>query len=280
MKLNPSVTKKNFLSMLEILIVACARYRVTLRSTGLDLTPTDEPLQRGHYDIRPYSRKDRISITDEPCITRTLSHTSIGRDDTFRTQVRARDGRCVITGVVNAEAYRDRWRGFNAAHVVPLSSEDSWLQSGFSRWITNKTGERDTGINSCPNGLLMQSNIHDLFDSLDFSINPDDGYKITCFDADTFRIDGRVLDPICRNRADDLGVRNELLRWHFRQAVLANMRGAGEPSFETDFPPGTDMIGEILSGPAAPKRMEAELFSRLNQYSLTTESLHTPVGQE
>ncbi|KAK9372161.1 uncharacterized protein V1513DRAFT_453139 [Lipomyces chichibuensis] len=39
--------------------------------------------------------------------------------------------------------------------------------------------------------------------------------------------------------------------WHFRQAVLANMRGAGEPSFEMDFPPGTDMIGEILGGPFA-----------------------------
>lgn len=26
-------------------------------------------------------------------------------------------------------------------------------------------------------------------------------------------------------------------RWHFRQAVLANMRGAGQPVFENDFPP-------------------------------------------
>ncbi|KAK9336853.1 hypothetical protein LIPSTDRAFT_75706 [Lipomyces starkeyi NRRL Y-11557] len=46
------------------------------------------------------------------------------------------------------------------------------------------------------------------------------------------------------------------------------MRGAGQPkpSFETDFPPGTDMMGEILSGPAA-KQMEAEPFSRLGGYS-------------
>ncbi|KAK9364517.1 hypothetical protein V1509DRAFT_643596, partial [Lipomyces kononenkoae] len=58
-----------------------------------------------------------------------------------------------------------------------------------------------------------------------------------------------------------------LLRWHFRQAVLANMRGAGEPIFETDFPPGSDMVGEIISGPEAAKRMEAELFSRLHGLS-------------
>lgn len=56
---------------------------------------------------------------------------------------------------------------------------------------------------------------------------------------------------------------DQLLRWHFRQAVFANMRGAGEPAFEHDFPPGSDMMGEIQRGPKAAERMEFELFSRL-----------------
>jgi hypothetical protein len=56
---------------------------------------------------------------------------------------------------------------------------------------------------------------------------------------------------------------DELLRWHFRQAVLANMRGAGEPIFEHDFPPGSDVVGQILEGPRSAERMEHELFSRL-----------------
>ena len=47
---------------------------------------------------------------------------------------------------------------------------------------------------------------------------------------------------------------DQLLRWHFRQAVLANMRGAGEPIFEFDFPPGTDMMGEILGGPEGSRK--------------------------
>ncbi|KAK9326603.1 HNH endonuclease-domain-containing protein [Lipomyces starkeyi] len=265
--LNPSVTEKNFLSMLGVLIVASGPYHVTLRSTGHDLTPTDQPLQPGHYDIRPYSRKDTISITDEPWIMRIISQSSSGRENTFRTEVRKRDGKCVITGTINRRANRDNWTGFHAAHIFPLSSEDYWVQSGFSRWITNK-GERDTGINSCQNGLLMKPTIHELFDGFYFSINPDDGYKITCFDEDNERLDGKILDPVCRDPSNDRSVRDELLRWHFCQAVLANMRGAGEPSFETDFPPGTDMMGEILSGPAAAKRMEAELFSRLGGYFL------------
>lgn len=56
---------------------------------------------------------------------------------------------------------------------------------------------------------------------------------------------------------------DQALRWHFRQAVLANMRGAGEPVFEHDFPPGTDMAGEIRSGPKAAERMAFELYTRL-----------------
>ncbi|KAK9485388.1 hypothetical protein V1527DRAFT_496707 [Lipomyces starkeyi] len=243
LRLNPSVTEKNFLSMLDILIVASGPYRVTLRSTGVDLMRTENALQPGQYDIWPHSRRDTITITDELCITRILSKTKTGRDETFRRRVRERDGKCVITGVVNTG------------------------QSGFFRWITNRMDERDTGINSCQNGLLMQSSIHQKFDGFHFSVNPDDGYKITCFDTDPFSIDGRILDPICRDPNSEDSARNELLWWHFRQTVLANMRGAGEPSFEMDFPPGSDMMGEILSGPEAGKRMEAELFSRLNGIS-------------
>jgi len=41
------------------------------------------------------------------------------------------------------------------------------------------------------------------------------------------------------------------------------MRGAGEPVFENDFPPGCDMVNEVLGGPKAAERMEFELFSRL-----------------
>lgn len=43
-----------------------------------------------------------------------------------------------------------------------------------------------------------------------------------------------------------------------------NVKGAGEPIFEHDFPPGSDMAGEILRGPKAAERMEYELYSRLS----------------
>ncbi|KAK9242638.1 HNH endonuclease-domain-containing protein [Lipomyces tetrasporus] len=272
MRLNPSVTERNFLFMLGIIIVATGPYRVTLRSTGVDVMATNDALRPGHYDIRPYSRRDRIAISDEPWITRVLSKTITGRDDFFRVRVRERDGKCVITGTVNDNAPSELWVGFEAAHIFPVSSEEYWMQNGLSLWITNRIGAHDTGINSSQNGLLMLSNIHQSFDGFHFSINPDDGYKITCFDYNPFKIDGRLLDPVCRESSGEDGARDTLLRWHFRQAVLANLRGAGEPIFEMDFPPGSDMMGEIISGPDASRRMEAELFSRLNAYPSRNEA--------
>jgi len=56
---------------------------------------------------------------------------------------------------------------------------------------------------------------------------------------------------------------DRLLRWHFRQAVLANMRGTGEPILEHGFPPGSGIAGDIINGPKAAERMGFELFSRL-----------------
>jgi hypothetical protein len=91
-----------------------------------------------------------------------------------------------------------------------------------------------------------------------------------CFDHDRKKIAGKHFEQ--RPINDPQRPSDQLLRWHFRQAVLINMRGAGEPVFEHDFPPGSDIVGEILEGPKAPERMEFELFNRLaTQFDLTKE---------
>ncbi|KAI5805559.1 hypothetical protein DFH27DRAFT_600048 [Peziza echinospora] len=77
--------------------------------------------------------------------------------------------------------------------------------------------------------------IHKQFDQYLISVNPDDDYKVVSFNLNPFGLDGRKLDPACLNPTDPHRVSDQLLRWHFRQCVLANMRGAGEPIFEDDF---------------------------------------------
>jgi len=82
-----------------------------------------------------------------------------------------------------------------------------------------------------------------------------------CFVDDDIGIAGTYLDQEFLNNPQRPV--DQLLRWHFRQAVFVNMRDAGEPMFEHDFPPGSDMMGQILRGPKAAERMEFELFNRL-----------------
>ncbi|KAG9235943.1 hypothetical protein BJ875DRAFT_373223, partial [Amylocarpus encephaloides] len=130
----------------------------------------------------------------------------------------------------------------------------------YNRWVTTQP-ESGGSINSVQNGILLGSAIHQLFDAYDLSINPDDNYNIVFFTLDGDNLAGKYLNQQFRD--DPLRPADQLLRWHFRQAVLANMRGAGEPGFEHDFPPGSDIVSEILDGPKPVERMEFELFSRL-----------------
>ena len=53
------------------------------------------------------------------------------------------------------------------------------------------------------------------------------------------------------------------------------MKGAGEPIFEYDFPPGSDMVGDILRGPRPAERMEFELFGRLAAQAVGREGIST-----
>jgi hypothetical protein len=88
-----------------------------------------------------------------------------------------------------------------------------------------------------------------------------DNYKVVCFRLENEGVAGKYLGEQFVN--DPHRPVDPLLRWHFRQAVIANMKGLEEPIFECDFPPGADMMGEIRSGPMAAGWMEFQLFSRL-----------------
>jgi hypothetical protein len=71
----------------------------------------------------------------------------------------------------------DDWTGFEAAHIFPLAYEGHWTEHGYDRWITIPPKKGGT-INSVQNGLLLESAIHQLFDSYSLSINPD--VRIPC----------------------------------------------------------------------------------------------------
>ncbi|CAK7212761.1 hypothetical protein SEUCBS140593_001612 [Sporothrix eucalyptigena] len=167
---------------------------------------------------------------------------------------------------------RNEWTRFQAAHIFPLAYEQQWIDGNYSQYISlvPTTGG---SINSVQNGLLLRSDLHDGFDQYLFSINPRANYKVIVFsetfdDLDKLALDRQLLDDVRRPP-------DELLWWHFTQAVLANVRGAGAPIFEHDFPPGSDIMGEIREGPHAKQRLEFELSSRLANYVDIVDTMST-----
>ncbi|KAF2185832.1 hypothetical protein K469DRAFT_707505 [Zopfia rhizophila CBS 207.26] len=255
--LTSGVTNTNFYSMVEIFVIFSGTF--FLRDGGeTKIERDDYPLQPGKYYI---FSDNSFHINNEPWLVRTISRASGTRVAAFTEAVRNRDRRCVITGAIvyTLDGF-DFWTGFEAAHVFPLAYEGHWIDHDYGRWITIQP-TKGGSINSVQNGLLLDSAVHQLFDAYDISINPDDNYKVVAFRPNSRVVGGQHLDPAYFARPD--APVDSLLRWHFRQAVLANMRGAGEPVFEHDFPPGSDIVGDILQGPKAGERMEFELFSRL-----------------
>ncbi|KAF2472076.1 uncharacterized protein BDR25DRAFT_284536 [Lindgomyces ingoldianus] len=254
--LTNGVTNNNFYSMVEILVLFASSFELQ-DGDDTKIEKNDDPLRSGKYYIHA---PNSFSIYDEAWLVRTISNASGTRVQSFRDAVRKRDGRCVISGNVAVMAQFDVWDGFQAAHVFPIAYEGHWKDHGYDRWITIQP-DNGGAINSVQNGMLLRNDIHHLFDTYNLSINPDDNYKIVFFALDAYGLAGKHLDQIFIN--DPQRPVDQLLRWHFRQAVLANMRGAGEPRFEHDFPPGSDIVGDILNGPKPAERMEFELFSRL-----------------
>jgi len=93
-----------------------------------------------------------------------------------------RDRRCFITGEEALGAPYDSWESFEAAHIFPLAYEGYWVEHDYSRWITIQPA---TGgyINSVQNGLLLESGVHQLFNSYLISINPNVGVPIFFYRA-------------------------------------------------------------------------------------------------
>lgn len=117
-----------------------------------------------------------FEVNNETPLLRMISLQTGTRVQTFTNAVRSRDKQCVISGNRVFGAHLDFWTGFEAAHIFPLAFEGLWNDHNFDRWIKSPpNGEKIKGgkINSEQNGLLLRSDIHQLFDMYLVSINPD-----------------------------------------------------------------------------------------------------------
>ncbi|RPA90001.1 hypothetical protein L873DRAFT_1590213, partial [Choiromyces venosus 120613-1] len=137
---NGSVTEANFLHMLGIVLVMEAPICVQHRTSGHIVSLISSLLAIGKYDI--YCDCP-IQLNNGPWVNRVLTHNVSGRENSFQDGIRARDGRCVISGVINGRAPH-LLSGFEAAHVFPLENENLWIKWSYGRWITDMGGTAGT----------------------------------------------------------------------------------------------------------------------------------------
>ncbi|KAG0633967.1 hypothetical protein HOY80DRAFT_1061874 [Tuber brumale] len=178
----------------------------------------------------------------------------------------------IITARPAQLAHLGSWDTFKATHIFPMAYKEFWNDCKYSHWITiPPANESDGTMNSVQNGILLAGDIHSLFNSYKLTINPDDDKKIMCFTSDThdYNIAGRHPNQSFLNIS--LWPVDQILHWHFHQAVPGNIKGAGEACFEANFPPGSDMISKIIRSAKAVQRMEYELFSCFNARGIATE---------
>ncbi|MBE3047725.1 HNH endonuclease [Candidatus Bathyarchaeota archaeon] len=164
----PGVTTANFHQMIEIVLVIQGPYTIQhANETKTTLNRDSTPFLPGNYLL---VTEGDVSVSDELFLTRANSNDSGARNKAFRKAVRRRDGRCVVTGLVNKYPSRG-WLVWDAAHVFPVAYEGHWNARGLGRWVAD--GPSAGTVDSVWNGLLLSKSVHGLFDAYIFSINPD-----------------------------------------------------------------------------------------------------------
>ncbi|PUU74798.1 hypothetical protein B9Z19DRAFT_998311 [Tuber borchii] len=230
------MTNSNFYSMVEITFTLDNDYTLCGES-GTIVQRDDNPLKPGKYFI---STTGSLVINNEPWLVREGKVFLGIPTKALRDAVRNRDGGCVITGQRSLNPGKRRWGGYSATHILPPEHAKHLVGPGYD---SSETPTRKS-IYSVQNGLLLRRDMRRLFERYLVSINPDDNYKIVCFMGDDVDISGKHLDKTFLKLEGPQRPGDRFLRWHFRQAVLANMRGQGEPIFEC-YPSDSDTDEEL-----------------------------------
>lgn len=132
--LTSSITNSIFYTIVAITIDQDGTKFSLQNLNGGAVACDDSPLRPGHYLI---VSDQPITQSTEPFLTRALSKSTGTRLESFKTQVRERDGRCVITKVeARLGPLINMWSGFESAHIVPIAYGTEWRHRGFSDLIT------------------------------------------------------------------------------------------------------------------------------------------------
>ncbi|KZF19131.1 hypothetical protein L228DRAFT_251222 [Xylona heveae TC161] len=235
---------------------------------GTQITLAGNPtvIAPGFYSIlSPEGDCLQVNINEERVPPRTVSFSLSNPDPrqmAFQRRVRNRDMRCVVS---REEVFDYDFVTFHAAHIFPLAHLDLWRTGNWAAVLSDDEMPGSSGIHSVQNGILLDQTIHTLFDKYLVAMDPDNNYKITYFKRKT-RMPGNG-EPMYLN--PDYPAKYQpsraLLKYHFRMAVLCNLKGRGaEYDWDEDITPGMDSVKEISGSEQGKLRFELEVASRLN----------------
>ncbi|KAI9785912.1 MAG: hypothetical protein M1839_008178 [Geoglossum umbratile] len=240
----------------------------TNHGPSINLSGNDNTVSPGYYVVLSANGEPLdIIITEEKAIPRSVSYNLSNPDPNqqiaaFRQRVRERDECCVVPGTRVPPGIYDAFEG---AHIFPVAHLDLWRSGQWSQRIEDDFPDvGDSKIHSIQNGILLLSHAHTYFDKYRIAINPDDNFKITCFVEDYLGFDGRhmVFRGDSPERYQPLW---GLLKYHFRMAVLCNMKARGpEYDWDEDITPGMDPVAEISNSKEGKLRFELIMAERLN----------------
>ncbi|PWN88803.1 hypothetical protein FA10DRAFT_268942 [Acaromyces ingoldii] len=232
-----------------------------------------EAMPPGTFDVlsdgtwQPVDHVSTSHVYHRRTISLNSSSPSSSKSITFADRIRARDRKCLITGLTTIHR---SWTRLHAAHIFARAHLDRWRTLGFDD-LVDDTGRQlgDAKIDSVQSGLLLRADLHAAFNAHEFAVDVDNDYAIFDFTAAGGEHGGRLdldhLEPGSSERPLDA-----LLRDHFWQAVLANVRGAPEvhdeePDDDWTNPDTLRMDNDALHRTETGRlRLELELGSRLN----------------
>jgi len=166
----PGITNSNLYSMVEIILKVSKEY-ILNNEAGMAIPRDDQSLRPRKYII---VTAGLLTLRDQPWLPRMSRVATSTQDIAFVNTVRERDRGCIITGQPAWNADFGLWHGFKAVHLFPPEFQENWNDYNLVELIGNP---EDT-IYSAHNGILLESQMADLFDSYLISINPD--VSITC----------------------------------------------------------------------------------------------------
>ncbi|KAF8801649.1 hypothetical protein BYT27DRAFT_7114300 [Phlegmacium glaucopus] len=202
-------------------------YDATTLQHGAPCPSGAQVVQPGQYILLSTGEPIRVGLVATLARPRNPTHSNTpARGHHYRSRGRARDGKCLITGMQTQTYSR-----LKVAHIFPRTHDAEWIRKGYPSKITDTADEACMGgpmkIDSVQNVITLRSDLHDAWDNYEFGVNPNNNYRITAFTNGNADINGlhlqldHIQDPTLRPI-------DELFTDHFMQGLFKHMKGASE----------------------------------------------------